>query len=155
MAVWRERLSGLSLWWAGLSLQERVLVGVLATLLGLAVLIYGVVKPLQAARADAIADIRGFETLNARGAQLTAADLMELGPDDTVYVRGLIEAAHPAAFEAALHELKKAGGKFNAVVYKNEISRRCVERARADGKAEFARTLEEAFGGITFDVDER
>lgn len=99
------------------------------------------------ARADASARVK--QTM------LTAADLMELGPDDTVYVRGLIEAAHPAAFGAALNELKNAGGKFNAVTYKNEIVRLCVERARADGKMEFAQTLEHAFGEISFDVDER
>lgn len=86
---------------------------------------------------------------------LTAADLMELGPDDTAYVRGLIEAAHPPAFEAALNELKNAGGKFNAVAYKDEITRRCVERARADGKPGFAATLEASFAGISFEVDER
>ncbi len=53
-------------WWEGLSPRERVLVGILATLLALAVLVFGVVRPLQAARAQALADIRTYETLNAR-----------------------------------------------------------------------------------------
>ncbi|NIJ20762.1 general secretion pathway protein M [Sphingomonas naasensis] len=53
-------------WWSGLSKREQWLVGVLGGLLGLVVLVYGVVKPLQAARADAIADIRTYETLTAR-----------------------------------------------------------------------------------------
>ncbi|GAA0735000.1 type II secretion system protein GspM [Sphingomonas japonica] len=53
-------------WWSGLSGRERVLVSVLATLLAIAVLVFGVIKPLQAARAQAIADIRTFEGLNAR-----------------------------------------------------------------------------------------
>lgn len=53
-------------WWSGLSPRERVLIGVLSVLLALAVLVYGVVKPLQAARAQAIADIRTYETLSAR-----------------------------------------------------------------------------------------
>lgn len=53
-------------WWNGLSPRERVLVGTLGTLLGLAILVYGIVKPIQAERADARADIRQFETLNAR-----------------------------------------------------------------------------------------
>lgn len=53
-------------WWDGLSSREKVLVGTLGVLLALAILVYGVVKPLQAARADAMADIRTYETLNAR-----------------------------------------------------------------------------------------
>ncbi|MDV3457348.1 type II secretion system protein M [Sphingomonas sp. HF-S4] len=53
-------------WWGGLSRRERVLVTVLGGLLAVAVLVYGVVKPLQAARADALADIRTYETLSAR-----------------------------------------------------------------------------------------
>jgi general secretion pathway protein M len=53
-------------WWSGLSRREQVLVGMLGGLLALAILVYGVVKPLQAARADALADIRTYETLSAR-----------------------------------------------------------------------------------------
>lgn len=53
-------------WWEGLSSRERVLVGTLGTLLGLAILVYGVIRPLQSARAEAMADIRTYETLNAR-----------------------------------------------------------------------------------------
>jgi general secretion pathway protein M len=56
----------LTAWWAGLSQRERYLVGGLGVLLALTVLVYGVVKPLQAARAQALADIRTYETLNAR-----------------------------------------------------------------------------------------
>lgn len=54
------------LWWNGLSRRERILVGTMATLLGAVILIYGVIKPLQSARAAAIADIRTYETLTAR-----------------------------------------------------------------------------------------
>ncbi len=53
-------------WWQGLSQRERVLVGTLSALLAGVVLVYGVVKPLQAARAQARADIRQAETLMAR-----------------------------------------------------------------------------------------
>ena len=53
-------------WWDGLSPRERVLVGTLGALLAIAILVFGVVKPLQAARAAALADIRTYETLNAR-----------------------------------------------------------------------------------------
>ncbi len=58
-----QRLSG---WWGGLSDREKWLVGTLGILLALVVLVYGIIKPLQAERAQAIADIRTFETLNAR-----------------------------------------------------------------------------------------
>jgi general secretion pathway protein M len=54
------------LWWSGLSRRERILVGVAAALLAGVVLVYGVIKPIQSARAAAIADIRTYETLNAR-----------------------------------------------------------------------------------------
>jgi len=53
-------------WWSGLSRREQWMVGGLAVVLGGLVLVYGVIKPLQAARADAIADIRTYETLSAR-----------------------------------------------------------------------------------------
>ena len=63
-------------WWDTLSRRERILVGTMSTLLAAVVLIYGVIKPLQAARADAVADIRTYETLSARiraAGTLTAA----------------------------------------------------------------------------------
>lgn len=53
-------------WWAGLSQRERAMVGGLALFLAVLVLVFGVVKPLQGARAQALADIRQYETLNAR-----------------------------------------------------------------------------------------
>lgn len=56
----------LVLWWQNAAPRERWLVGVMGVLLALVVLVYGVVKPLQAARADALADIRTYETLTAR-----------------------------------------------------------------------------------------
>ncbi len=58
-------------WWSGLTSRERVLVGTLGTLLMLAVLVFGIIKPLQASRAQSLADIRTYETLNAR---INAAD---------------------------------------------------------------------------------
>lgn len=65
-------------WWDGLSPRERILVGTLGTLLAVAILVYGVIRPLQAARATALADIRTYETLNAR---IRAAGT--LGPQST------------------------------------------------------------------------
>ncbi len=53
-------------WWETLSPRERILVGTLGALLALAILVYGVVKPLQDARAQALSDIRTYETLSAR-----------------------------------------------------------------------------------------
>ncbi|WP_315764285.1 type II secretion system protein GspM [Sphingomonas sp. Y38-1Y] len=53
-------------WWATLSQRERVLLTVLGLLIAGAALVYGVIKPLQAARAEARADIRTYETLSAR-----------------------------------------------------------------------------------------
>lgn len=59
-------LHRLGLWWDGLLPRERVLVGTLGALLAVAVLVFGVVKPLQTMRGQAFADIRTYETLNAR-----------------------------------------------------------------------------------------
>jgi len=53
-------------WWTGLTPRERVLVGTLGVLLTLAILVYGIVRPLQASRADSMASIRTYETLLAR-----------------------------------------------------------------------------------------
>ncbi|WP_448503192.1 type II secretion system protein GspM [Sphingomonas sp.] len=53
-------------WWSGLTQRERMLVAVMAALIGTVVLVYGIVRPLQDARASARADIRTYETLNAR-----------------------------------------------------------------------------------------
>jgi general secretion pathway protein M len=46
--------------------RERMMLGVLGALLLAAVLVFGVIKPLQSARAEALADIRTYETLTAR-----------------------------------------------------------------------------------------
>ena len=53
-------------WWTGRSRREQAMLGVLALFLAALVLVYGVVKPLQAARASALQDIRTYETLTAR-----------------------------------------------------------------------------------------
>ncbi len=53
-------------WWSARSRRERVLLGILAALAGLFVAVQLVARPILAARADAFADIRQFETLNAR-----------------------------------------------------------------------------------------
>lgn len=53
-------------WWNARSPRERILFSVMAVLIGGVVLLYGIVMPLQNARAKAFADIRTYETLNAR-----------------------------------------------------------------------------------------
>lgn len=53
-------------WWSALSRRERMMLSGLALFLAALVLIFGVVKPLQAARAAALQDIRTYETLTAR-----------------------------------------------------------------------------------------
>jgi general secretion pathway protein M len=71
------------LWWSGLSRRERILVGTMASLLAAVILIYGVIKPLQSARADALAEIRTYETLTARiraAGTLTAPAPRRQGP---------------------------------------------------------------------------
>ncbi len=53
-------------WWNGRSRREQVMLGGLALFLAALVLVFGIVKPLQAARASALQDIRTYETLTAR-----------------------------------------------------------------------------------------
>jgi general secretion pathway protein M len=59
-------LAAFDRWWSGLSVRERRMVAGLALILALVALILLVVRPLQAAKAEALADIRLHETLNAR-----------------------------------------------------------------------------------------
>jgi general secretion pathway protein M len=63
--------------WQARSPRERLMLTVLALLLAGIVLVFGVIKPLQAARAQAYADIRTYETLNAR---IRAAGTLSAAP---------------------------------------------------------------------------
>jgi len=56
----------LDAWWLARSSRERWMLGGLALFLAAFVLVFGVVKPLQSARASALQDIRTYETLAAR-----------------------------------------------------------------------------------------
>jgi len=93
-------------WWQGLSTRERWLVGILAALLAGVVLVYGVVKPVQAARAQARADIRQAETLMARvraaGRLESAPQTLAAGPPQTVIAN--------AASAAGLQPVLGSGG---------------------------------------------
>lgn len=53
-------------WWQARSSRERGMLAVLIVLLVGLLFVYGVVKPIQGARAAALADIRTYETLKAR-----------------------------------------------------------------------------------------
>lgn len=88
------------LWWAGLTTRERWLVGTLGTLLALLILVFGIVKPLQAARAEALADIRTYETLTAR--VRAAGVLVPAGARPQLRAGPPIDAAGAAAREAGL-----------------------------------------------------
>ena len=53
-------------WWDERSLREQVLIGTFAALAMLALLLVGVVRPLEAKRAHAAADIRTYDMLAMR-----------------------------------------------------------------------------------------
>lgn len=95
-------------WWRGLAPRERVLVGTLGVLLGGLVLVFGIVKPLQGARADAIADIRSHETLAAR--VRAAGTLVAPGTQPKLADGSPIEAAQAAANAAGLTVTLTPGG---------------------------------------------
>lgn len=56
----------LSLWWAERSFRERRLLIALAVVAAVALLLVAIVRPLQATRGEALADIRTYQTLSAR-----------------------------------------------------------------------------------------
>lgn len=78
-------LAAFDRWWGRLSIRERRMVAGLALILTLVALVFLVVRPLQAARAEALADIRLHETLNARilaAGRLDAAQAAPAGSPD-------------------------------------------------------------------------
>lgn len=101
MRIIRIRTSGIQSaiarfdsWWSTRSPRERVMLGVLAVLIGGVVLVYGVIKPLQAARAQALADIRTYETLNAR---IRAAGTISTAPKAQARPGAPLEAVRASA----------------------------------------------------------
>lgn len=101
-------LSRTGVWWQARTARERQLLTVLAVLLGGVLLVYGVVKPIQAARAAALADIRTYETLNARiraaGSLTAARPQHRTGSPDTIATQSA------AAFGVVLTTAPSAGG---------------------------------------------
>ena len=106
-------LARAGVWWNGLSPRERVLVGTLGVLLAIAVVVYGVVKPLQAIRAEAIADIRTYETLNAR--IRASATLGQAGPPPrTGPAAGIVTASASSVGLTAITEPLPGGVRARA-----------------------------------------
>lgn len=95
-------------WWQARSPRERAMLGALAVLLGAVVLVYGVVKPIQGARASALADIRTYETLNAR---IRAAGTLSLAkPQRRSGAPEAIATQSAGAFGVALTTAPISGG---------------------------------------------
>lgn len=87
-------------WWNGLSPRERWMVGTLGAIVAALALVFVVVKPLQAAKADALADIRTYETLTAR--VRAAGTLVPKGSQPQQRGGSPAEAAQAAAGEAGI-----------------------------------------------------
>lgn len=109
-------------WWSGLSRREQVLLGVLGALLLALVLVFGVIRPLQAARAQALADIRTAETYSARiraaGTLGTTAAKPRTGPALQVVNDAAIANSVPARPEAIAGGVRVTlnGASYDAVL---------------------------------------
>lgn len=66
LSAFESAIARFDSWWDARAPRERLMLSVLGALIGGVVLVYGVIFPLQNARAKAFADIRTYETLNAR-----------------------------------------------------------------------------------------
>lgn len=116
-----DRLRG---WWGGLSPRERWLVGTLGALPGLLILVFGIVQPLQTARAQALADIRTYETLTAR--VRAAGTLVAPGSQPAPRPGAPVEAAQAAARERGVAVTLAPvatglGGQLTDTAYENLI----------------------------------
>lgn len=100
LSALESSLRRVDLWWRGLSSRERWLVGGLGALLLAVILVFGIVKPLQAARAQALADIRTYETLTAR--VRAAGTLAPVGAQPQPRPGAPIDAAGASAREAGI-----------------------------------------------------
>ncbi|MBN2971093.1 type II secretion system protein M [Roseomonas aeriglobus] len=85
-------------WWVGLTPRERLLIGTLGALLTFAILVFGVVKPLQASRAESLADIRTYETLMARVNAAPALGPQATGPQPRTGTAAEIVTQSAASF---------------------------------------------------------
>lgn len=103
-------------WWVERAPRERILLIVLASLVAIVVVVYGIVKPLQSARAQALADIKTYETLAAqiRAAGTLSAQGNEGGPSRTGTPEAVITAS--AAALGVPVAVQPTGGVFRATV---------------------------------------
>jgi len=101
-------LSRTGSWWQARSPRERAMLAGIAVFLVAIVLVYGVVKPIQGARAAAFADIRTYETLNAR--IRAAGTLSAVKPQRRTGAPEVIATQSAGAFGVALTTAPIAGG---------------------------------------------
>ena len=132
-------------WWSERSLREQVLVGTFAALAIFALLIVAIIRPLQSARADALADIRSADLLAARvsaaGPALALQTRMRSGTassivTESVAAAGLsVQRIEPesgqlrvvlgdASFDAVLRWIADVEGSSNLRVGEARIERR-------------------------------
>jgi general secretion pathway protein M len=101
-----------TIWWSGRSRREQVLLGVLAAFATLALLLIAVVRPLEAARARATADIRTYDMLamrlRAAGPGLGAA--ARRGPPASIV------AASAGAAGVNVQRVEPEGGRLTVVL---------------------------------------
>jgi general secretion pathway protein M len=88
LAVLEPHRTRLLSWWRVRSSREQILLGALGGLALLALLLIAVVRPLQAARSAALADIRTYQSLAAR--------LRAAGPPSPGAARPPVVAGDPA-----------------------------------------------------------
>ncbi len=116
------RPAGFDAWWSARSRRERILFAVMAALLGGAVLVYGVIKPLQAVRAQAISDIITYETLSARlraaGSLGRGRAAARTGPPATIVSSAAIAAGLTASADTIPGGVRAtvADGSYDAVL---------------------------------------
>lgn len=81
--------------------------------------------------------------------EATALVLPAVDPGSQEYVRGLIEWAHPAAYEGAFTEREGlTGGTVDTREYQTRLLEAVIERARADGQTGTAEALEQLKAGL-------
>lgn len=100
------------LWWSDRSRREQMLLGVLAAIALLALLLVAVVKPLEAARARATAEIRTYDMLAMR--------LRAAGPGLSGATRhgqpASVVAASAGATGVSVQRVEPEGGKLTVVL---------------------------------------
>jgi general secretion pathway protein M len=116
--AWLIRFDG---WWGARSRREQVMLGVLGALVLGIILVFGVIKPLQAARAAAIADIRTYETYNARlraAGRLAPSAPARTGPPQTMVGDSAIAQGLAANVEPIPGGVRAtvADGSYDAVI---------------------------------------